>query len=79
MAGVQAGGAPQSDYFSVISKISPHDKVFKSFAYLEELGLNGIQLSLDERERQALKAQSGDFKNNNSQLNLDPNQINSGQ
>ena len=42
MAQLQLGGALQSDYFSVISKVSPHDQTFKYHHEIEEMGLYGI-------------------------------------
>ena len=73
MALLQTGGALQSDYFSIISKVSPHDQVFKFYQPLEDLGINGIQLSIDLKERERLKdgAQAG--LQRQAQQAIDPN------
>ena len=73
MTGLQKGGALQSDYFNVISKVSPHDKFFKYHQELEDLGLNGIQHAIDERERQELKDSIGIPQHNQSLPLPDPN------
>ena len=67
MASLQQGGALHSDYFTIISKVSPHDKVFKYHQEIEELGLYGVQVNMDERERDQLKE--------SIQINLEDKQI----
>jgi hypothetical protein len=34
----------------VICQISPHEKFFKFFKNIEQLGVNGIQLAIDKKD-----------------------------
>ena len=51
-------GAPQSDYFKVIAKESPHDRHLKHFAVEESLGEKGIQMAIDSRDQEQLLSEN---------------------